>query len=292
MIKGNFLTNNFLALIVSTMGLSACAQLPASEMTQTSPAKKNSELSSFAKGGFVHPRTRFENISKRTKQIWVVGYTNSTLEDAYKDLETSFANGADAIVFEGSDFKKLDQYMTEIRKKYPDAVLGVNFLGDDKNLHSYKQTFELAKKHKTQIAWTDFSGVDLIKEAPEVSLHDIESNKPETTFYVSGIHMKYSTLIDANKSIEKSALQAMGWVDGIVITGPKTGVATDPDKARNVRATIGNYPMGAASGVSPENVKDLLPFIDYVLVNTAIADKNHRIIGEKLKALRKAMGEK
>lgn len=239
----------------------------------------------------MHPRTRFENISKRSKQIWVVGYTNSTLEDALKDFEVSFANGADAIVYEGSDYNKLDSYLTEIRKKYPEAVLGVNFLGDDKNLHSYRQTFQLAKKHHAQIAWTDFSGVDLIKEAPEVSLHDIDAHKPDTTFYVSGIHMKYSTLVDVNKSIEKSALQAMGWVDGIVITGPKTGVATDPERARRVRTVVGNYPVGAASGVSPENIKTLLPYIDYVLVNSAIADKNHRIIGEKLKALRKEMGE-
>ena len=248
-------------------------------------------LTGVAMGEFVHQRTKLEHLSKRAKQIWVVGYTNSTLEDAIKDLEISFANGADAIVFEGSDYKKLDLYLTEIRKKYPKAVLGVNFLGGEDNLHSYAQTFELARKHKTQIAWTDFSGVDLINEAPEVSLHDILAKKPEETFYVSGIHMKYSTLIDANKPIELSAQQAMGFVSGIVITGPKTGVATDPEKARRVREVIGIYPMGAASGVSAENVASILPYIDFVLVNTSISDNNHRIIPEKLKQLRKAMGE-
>jgi len=104
--------------------------------------------------------------------------------------------------------------------------------------------------------------------------------------------MKYSTLIDSQKPIERSALQAMGWMDGIVITGPKTGVPTDPKRAHRVREVIGNYPMGAASGVSAENVHSILGSIDYVLVNTSISDKNHRILGDKLKALRSAMDKK
>ena len=226
------------------------------------------------------------------KQMWVVGYVNATLEDYYKDCEEAFNNGADAIVWETGDYKKLDEALTAIKAKYPNKTFGVNLLGPDEKLMTYKETFELAKKHNLQIAWTDFSAVDLIKEAPETSLHAIDASKPADVFYVSGIHMKYSTLIDQNKTIERSALQAMGWVDGIVITGPKTGVATDPTRAKEARSVIGNHPMGAASGTSAENVKTLLPYIDFVLVNTSIADKNHRIIGTKVKELRLALDQK
>lgn len=240
---------------------------------------------------YVSSAEMLKKFSSNKKQMWVVGYVNATLQDNIKDLEESFNNGADAIVFESKDYAKLDKTLGDIRKKYPKKVIGVNFLGPDSNLHTYKETFELAKKHKLQIAWTDFSGVDLINEAPEVSLHSIMAAKPKDVFYVSGIHMKYSTLKDPTKTIEQSALQAMGWVDGIVVTGVKTGVATSPDTARRARSVIGGYPMGAASGVSAENVNTILPYIDYVLVNTSISDKDHRIIGEKVKALRKAMDE-
>ena len=242
-------------------------------------------LSSFAQE-FVTSKDRFTKMFGSEKQIWVVGYANSTVEDAFKDLEESFNNGANAIVYESNDFKKLDSILTEVRKKYPEKIIGVNFLGTDDDLMTYKETFALAKKHQLQIAWTDFSAVDLIREAPETSLHAIETQKPEKTFYVSGIHMKYSTLLDSKKPIEKSALQAMGWVDGIIITGPKTGVPTDHIKAQRVRRVIGDYPMGAASGVDENNIKQLSPFIDFILVNTSISDKNHRIIGAKVKALR------
>lgn len=246
----------------------------------------------MADGTYISPRENLQKLSKNKVQLWVVGYINATLEDHIKDLEVSFANGADAIVFESSNYKKLDEQLTEIRKRYPKHVLGVNFLGGDANLHTYKETFALAKKHKMQIAWTDFSGVDLIKEAAEVSLHSIMSEKPADVFYVSGIHMKYSTLLDPKKTIEQSATQAMGWVDGIIITGPKTGVPTDPEKANRARAVIGTYPLGVASGVSAENVSTLLPYIDFALVNTSISEKNHRIIGEKVKALRAALDKK
>ncbi len=235
---------------------------------------------------FTTPKENFIKTFGSQKQIWVVGYANGTIEEAFNDLEESFNNGANAIVYESNNYKKLDDTLTQVRKKYPDKIIGVNFLGNDKNLMTYKETFQLAKKHQLQIAWTDFSAVDLIREAPETSLHDIESHKPENTFYVSGIHMKYSTLLDAKKPLEKSALQAMGWVDGLIITGPKTGVATDHIKAAKVRRVIGDYPLGAASGVDQDNIKKLAPHIDFILVNTSISDKNHRIIGAKVKALR------
>lgn len=235
---------------------------------------------------------KFSQNGKLKKQIWVVGYVNATLEDYFKDCEEAFNNGADAIVWETSDYKRLDEALGAIKAKYPNKIFGVNLLGPDEKLMTYKETFELAKKHNLQIAWTDFSAVDLIKEAPETSLHAIDALKPADVFYVSGIHMKYSTPIDANKTIQRSALQAMGWLDGIVITGPKTGVATDPARAKNARSVIGNHPLGAASGVSAENVKSILPYIDFVLVNSSIADKNHRVIGSKVKELRLAMDQK
>lgn len=234
----------------------------------------------------VNPRVELEKLSKNKKQIWVVGYTNGTVEDAIRDLEITFANGGDAIVYEGSDYRKLDSVLEAVRKQFPNKLIGVNYLGAS---ISYIETFELAKKHKLQIAWTDYSGIDLVTEAPEISLHNVDMTKSAGVFYVSGIHMKYLTLRDPNKSIEKSARQAMGWMDGVTITGPGTGQATDPEKARRTRAVIGDHPMGAASGVSAENVTSLLPYIDYMLVNTSIATPEHRIIPEKLKALRDAI---
>ncbi len=241
--------------------------------------------------GFVSARDKLKTIATNQKSLWVVVDLAEEIKETIKDADAALGNGADGVIFEGRDYARSDKALGELRKHYPKAVLGMNLLGPDKNLHTYKETFDLVKKHNLQIAWTDFSGVDLIKEAREVSLHDIQSKKPANAFYISGIHMKYSTLLDSQKPIELSALQSMGWVDGIVITGPRTGVPTDPDRARRVRKTIGDYPMGAASGVSPENVKSIIENVDFVIVNTSVSNGKRRIVGEKVRALRKAMDE-
>ena len=250
-------------------------------------------LQSLAGGvAFVSAREKLRKITTREKSLWIVVDLADDLAETKKDADAALTNGADAVIFEGRDFAKSDQALAQLRQHYPQAILGMNLLGPDENLHTFKETFELVRKHNLQIAWTDFSGVDLIKEAKEVSLHEIEAKRPASAFYISGIHMKYSTLLDAKKPIERSALQAMGWVDGIVITGPRTGVATDPERARRVRKTIGDYPMGAASGVSVENVAAIIGSVDFVIVNTSVSDGKRRIVGEKVRALRKAMDQR
>lgn len=234
---------------------------------------------------------KWKKLFNARKQIWVVGYLNSNYEDSLSDLKIAIENGADAIVFEGKDHQKVDEFLAQLRMAAPHFRMGVNFLGPDENLGTYQETFTLAKKHNLEIAWTDFSGVDQIHEMKDLDLNHIESIRSDSFFYVSGVHMKYSTLRDPKKRVEKSALQAMGWVDGIVLTGSKTGAAADLEAVKSVRSQIGDFPMGLASGVTAENVSSFIPWIDFVLVNTGISSENHRISAEKLNRLRKVMGD-
>ena len=247
-----------------------------------------------------HPRSKLQTISARAKQLWVVAYVDQKwqkrlVEQALCDLESSFENGADSVVLinEWCSLKELETTLQEVRKKYPQVPLGVNYLGHQGETESYgyRDAFRLARDYKLQVVWTDFSGVDLIHERPAIDLHQIEAARPENVFYASGVHMKYSTLVDADKPIEKSALQAMGWVDGVIVTGPKTGAACNPDHAKRVRAAIGDYPLGVASGVSPSNVHEILPYVDFYLVASSLQDSEQRIDGIKVRALRTALDQ-
>lgn len=238
-------------------------------------------------------RDKLTRLSKNSKQLWTVVYVakkGDILSILERDVQASLDGGADAAVLESGDVALLEKAVIHARKRFPDAVLGANHLGDKQDPYGHKATFRLCAEHGLQIAWVDFSGVDLVKELPEISLHAIEAARPRDVFYVSGIHMKYGTLLDPNKSIEQSALQALGWVDGVVVTGPKTGVPSDPDRVRRVREVIGSNPMGVASGVSVENVQSVLKYVDYCLVNSSIADSEHRLITNKVRELRTAMG--
>lgn len=242
---------------------------------------------------FFSPQEKLKKISPRAKQLWVVAYVNQTgqsplLDEAFADLEASFEGGADAVVLinEWSSLKELESTMSSVRKRYPHVPLGVNYLGDENDGYGFKDSFRLARDYALQIVWTDFSGVDLIQEKPGINLHDIEAERPNSVFYCSGVHMKYSTLLNPNKPIEQSVLQAMGWVDGVILTGPKTGVAADPEKMHRARSVMGHYPLGVASGVSSQNVQMIRDYVDFYLVASSLQNEQKRIVTQKVRDLR------
>jgi uncharacterized protein len=245
---------------------------------------------------FRHPYEKLRLISSRPKQLWVVAYVNQTgnsplREEALADVEASMEGGADAVILinEWCSLAELEDALAETRKRHPKIPLGVNYLGDEAEPYGFRDSFRLAREYQLQIVWTDFSGVDLIEERKPVDLHAIQSERPSDVFYCSGVHMKYSQLRDPSKTIEESALQAMGWVDGVVLTGPKTGVPCNPEHARRARQVMGNYPLGVASGVSAENVHEILPYMDFYLVASSLQGERKRIEGRKVQELRRAL---
>lgn len=268
-------------------GLVAAAVAP-SAMAAGASSPPRSE----AAAALFDPWSKLKAISTRAKQLWTVVYVESenTLETVERDVEASLDGGADAAVLEiGKDPAPLRRAVEHVRRKYPAAKVGCNYLGDDADPYGHVNGFRIARDFDLHLVWVDFSGVDLVQEVPEASLHAVEALRPGNALYVSGIHMKYGTMLDPAKTIERSALQAMGWVEGIVITGPRTGVATDPERAQRTRAAVGSYPMGAASGVTVDNFHTIRDYVDFCLVNTSISDADHRIITAKVRQLRQVM---
>ncbi|HLB58941.1 MAG TPA: hypothetical protein VJL87_02510 [Bdellovibrionota bacterium] len=242
------------------------------------------------------PRGKLLSLTSKLPALFVVAYVGKAQEgnifaEAEQDVEASLEGGADGVIFinEYSTYQDLEFVLQKMRPKYPNSVFGCNYLGDPNDLYGYKGTFRLVKEYNLQIAWTDFSGVDLIQERPSISLHDIEMERPEDVFYCSGVHMKYSTLLDPSKPLLKSAFQAMGWVDGILLTGPKTGILADPQNVREARNATYPYPLGLASGVSPENAHLIRDHVDFVLAATSLWEAPQRISAKRIRELAKAL---
>ncbi len=247
-------------------------------------------------GLFKMPNEKLKGISERAKQLWVVCYVNqegkNPLRDqAVSDIEASMEGGADAVILinEWSSLAELEDTLTFVRPRYPKVPMGVNYLGDDAEPYGFLDSFRLAREHDLKVVWTDFAGVDQINEKPDVDLQKIEAARYHPAFYCSGVHMKYSTLRDPSKTIEQSALQALGWVDGVIVTGPKTGIPCDPETAKRAKAAIGQLPLGVASGVSPDNVHTIRDFMSFFLVASSLQDERKRIVRSKVEALRRAL---
>jgi membrane complex biogenesis BtpA family protein len=61
-----------------------------------------------------------------------------------------------------------------------------------------------------------------------------------------------------------------GGADALVISGKATGHATDPSDVTAARKGAPDAPLLIGSGVTAENVRDLLPLVDGVLVGTSL----------------------
>jgi phosphoribosylanthranilate isomerase len=76
----------------------------------------------------------------------------------------------------------------------------------------------------------------------------------------------------------------------ICTSGPGTGVPADIAKVRALRAGT-TAPIALASGITPENVRDYLPYVDAYLVGTGIETRFGVLDPRKIDALLHAMRE-
>lgn len=70
----------------------------------------------------------------------------------------------------------------------------------------------------------------------------------------------------------RAASSAMPFMDVVTTSGPGTGEAADVDKIRVMKEALGDFPLAIASGITPDNVGDYLPYADCFLVATGISD--------------------
>lgn len=87
---------------------------------------------------------------------------------------------------------------------------------------------------------------------------------------VAFIQPKHYLLLERNKSIDLSALQAKNQGASALVVTLKTGEAPTVIKINKVKSAVGKLPVGIGSGFSPENAKEYLTAIDFAIVGTAL----------------------
>ncbi|MHB2020759.1 MAG: hypothetical protein ACYCW6_27795 [Candidatus Xenobia bacterium] len=166
--------------------------------------------------------------------------------------------GADGVWLINGPAQALKNLAAEIAPTVP--FVGVNCLG--------QQPHHVVDSLPGQVKgiWSDDAGI-----------HTGGLTKPETFsqsrrgwdgLYFGGVAFKGRPLVKTTPAAAAKA--AIPWVDVITTSGRGTGYAADISKIRDMRAAIGDHPMGLASGVTPDNVSIYLPYVDYFLVATGI----------------------
>jgi hypothetical protein len=169
----------------SLVGVAAAAVLPSTLAAASSETTGKPAAARPTDNHVYDPWGKLQAISNRKHQLWPVIYLDrgNLIPTLERDVEAAFEGGADAVVLEiGKDYGPLDKALAHMKVKYPRAKVGCDYLGGEKDPYGYITTFKLAKEYELDIAWTDFAGVDLIKELPEVSLHAIEAARPTKAF--------------------------------------------------------------------------------------------------------------
>jgi len=106
--------------------------------------------------------------------------------------------------------------------------------------------------------------------------------------YFGGVAFKYQDPVD---DVAEAARLAVPFVDVITTSGEGTGEAADVSKIRQMKETIGRHPLAIASGITPENVAEYLPWADCLLVATGVSDSHTELNPSRVRALVRAMGK-
>ena len=86
--------------------------------------------------------------------------------------------------------------------------------------------------------------------------------------YFGGVAFKYQRRVN---NLRSAARNARDYMDVVTTSGPRTGLAADIEKIRIMKKALDDFPLAIASGITPENVTEYLPYSDCYLVSTGIS---------------------
>lgn len=222
---------------------------------------------------------RFSIVFKNRKVFLPVIHVLNEYQAKF-NLELAFSFDIDGvfIINHSMSCEELIKIHQSLKQNYPDKWIGMNLLGWDPLM-----LFKRIEKDVEGI-WTDNANIDEynVNNDYPYKVNLVRSIRKTKALYFGGFAFKYQRHVT---ELEKGAKIAMNYMDVITTSGTGTGIAADIDKIKRIRYAIGDYPLAIASGITPENVSEYLPYTDCFLVATGISKDFHNFDLEKLKRL-------
>lgn len=173
------------------------------------------------------------------------------------------------------------------RERYPALWIGLNLLT---RTPSRALSIALAVCGTIDGIWSDNAGIDEcgLEHLSAEEFAFVRDTAGWKGLYFGGVAFKYQREVAA-KDLGRAAEMSLPYVDVLCTSGPGTGYAADVEKVRALRAGLGDHAMALASGVTPENVRSYLPYVQAFLVGTGIERQLGVLDPAKIEALLKAM---
>lgn len=179
----------------------------------------------------------------------------------------------------------------EVREQYPSLWIGVNLLSREP---AEALVVALGAGVTVDGLWSDNAGIDERHvRARAESFITVRQRVNWTGLYFGGVAFKYQREI-AQEHLGQVAKSAAPYMDVICTSGPGTGYPADVGKVQALRSGLGDHDhaLALASGITPENVRGYMPYVQAFLVGTGIESRLGVLDPAKVEALLAAMQKK
>lgn len=161
------------------------------------------------------------------------------------------------------DNSGLSALARRIKLSFPELMVGINLLG-----YSAIDSIYEGLNYSLDMTWSDcpvVTGNSITEEAQRIK----EEIKYTKHLFFNSVAFKYQKV---EKNIPQAVLnsQILNFIP--TTSGEATGHAADLSKIKTMKQSLGNYPLAIASGLTPENVHEYTPYIEYGLVATGISE--------------------
>ena len=194
------------------------------------------------------------------------------------------------LIDQGMTEREVFKLVSTVRERYPALWIGLNLLT---RAPSEALVTALVGCGAIDGIWADNAGIDERRggDSTHPSAEAFAFARDTASWkglYFGGVAFKYQREVPA-KDLGRAAEMSLPYVDVLCTSGPGTGYAADVEKVRALRAGLGDHAMALASGVTPENVRSYLPYVQAFLVGTGIERQLGVLDPAKIEALLRAM---
>jgi len=209
--------------------------------------------------------SRFKRVFRNQHVVLPVIHAE-TADQAERNINIAMGAGADGAFVINHSISPLDLFniVQACKNSFPAFWLGVNYLGT-----LPEQTLQLLVPSIDGL-WIDNAEIDERRAADDqpAAAHFLRLRHTQWGgLYFGGVAFKYQRKV---VDVAAAAKIAARYMDVITTSGPGTGHKADLDKMAAMRAAT-NAPIAIASGITPQNVADYLPFADAFLVATGVS---------------------
>lgn len=227
-------------------------------------------------------KTSFTNVFGKKKIILPVVHVIETSEDVFdqinfdENLSRCFSANVDGVFLVNNDcssFSLINAYIYA-KNKYPLKWIGLNYLGN------CYEAIHFAKYLNVDGLWLDNIGVfDEDVNRAEFIQSYIQFIKLKALIF-GGICFKYQRQPE-NPTL--TASNASKFTDVITTSGNGTSHPIEIEKLQKIYDGVSNTNfIAVASGISCDNVRDILPYVDVFMMHTSVVDSDNLFDVNKL----------